>query len=200
MKKVPQRLDPVLHDEVAGRVRQVAEEERVRVLDVVEPALDVVAEPVLRGPARPDGAGVEHMAEHRRQPRPPRRRMRCTRAGRAPCAAVRCRFAGSVRFAIASVDRSSAIAMITIATPAKIAKTGSVYRPFVTASPRPCAADQPGDHDHREREEDRLVDREQQHPPRQRELHLRQHLPPGRAERRRRLDRVRRDAADPERR
>ena len=28
--------------------------------------------------------------------------------------------------------------MITIATPAKIAKTGSVYSPFVTASPRPA--------------------------------------------------------------
>ena len=34
------------------------------------------------------------------------------------------------------------------------------------------AADQPGDHDHREREEDRLVDGEEQHPPRERQPHL----------------------------
>ena len=36
-----------------------------------------------------------------------------------------------------------------------------------------AAADQAGDHDHREREEDRLVDAEQEHAPGERELHLR---------------------------
>ncbi len=71
--------------------------------------------------------------------------------------------------------------------------------PGVDDGTEPAAADQAGDHDHREREEDRLVDPEQQHPPRERELHLREHLPARRAHRRRRLDGVRRDAADPER-
>ena len=180
------------------RVRQVAEQERVRVLDVVEPVLDVVAQPVLCGPARPDGPGVEHMAEHRGPDDRCRRRMRCTRAGRAPCAAVRCRFAGSVRFAIASVDRSSAIAMITIATPAKIAKTGSVYSPFVTASPRPAPPIRPAITTIESAKRIVWLTESNIMRARQRDLHLRQHLPPGRAERRGRLDRVGHDAADPE--
>ena len=62
-----------------------------------------------------------------------------------------------------------------------------------------AAADQAGDHDHREREQDRLVDAEQQHPAGERELHLRQHLAPGRAHRCGSLDGVRRHAADSER-
>ena len=52
-------------------------------------------------------------------------------------ASVTCTRAGSVRRAIASVARSIAIAMITIATPARIARAGLVLRPFVTRLPRP---------------------------------------------------------------
>ena len=63
----------------------------------------------------------------------------------------------------------------------------------------PLAADQPGDHDHGEREQDRLVDAEQQRPPCQRQLHLLQNLALGRSHRLRGLDRVRRHTTDPER-
>ena len=121
-----QRLDPVLHDEVAGRVRQVAEQERARVLDVVEPALHVVRSQSCAVQRDQTVPASKTWREHGRQHDGHRAERRCTRAGRAPCARVRCRCAGSVRFAIASVARSSAIAMITIAAPAKIAKTGSV--------------------------------------------------------------------------
>ena len=64
----------------------------------------------------------------------------------------------------------------------------------------PLAADQSGDDDHRQREEDRLVDGQEQHPSRQREPYLREHLRRRGAHRERGLDGVRRDAANPERR
>ena len=57
----------MLDDEVAGRVREVLEEERRRVLDVVERALHVLHEPVLRRPARPAGTGVIGVPETDRQ-------------------------------------------------------------------------------------------------------------------------------------
>ena len=63
----------------------------------------------------------------------------------------------------------------------------------------PAAADQAGDHDHREREEDRLVDAEEDHPAGERKLHLPEQLRPRRAHRARRLDGVHGDASDAER-
>ena len=62
----------------------------------------------------------------------------------------------------------------------------------------PAPADQPGDHDHREREQDRLVDGEQHHPPRQRQLHLEERLAPV-APIASTASTVSRHAADPER-
>ena len=60
--------------------------------------------------------------------------------------------------------------------------------------------DQACDDDHREGEEDRLVDRQEQQAARERQLHLPEHLAFRRSERGRRFDRVRRHAADSERR
>ena len=192
-----ERLDPVLDDEVAGRVRQVAEEERAGVLDVVEPPLDVDAKPVLRRPARPDGAGAEDVAERGRKDdrhhagggvqaqnagllrgQVPLRRIGavCHRLGRAVEGDRHDHDRG------AREDREGGVGVEAV-------------RDGVT---KPRAADQAGNHDHRKREQDRLIHREEKHPPRERKLHLRQHLPPCCPESSRRLDGVRRDAADTE--
>ena len=63
----------------------------------------------------------------------------------------------------------------------------------------PAAPDQSGDDHQREREHDRLVDRQEQLAPRQRELHLEQRLRLGGSEGAGRLDRVGRDPPDAER-
>jgi hypothetical protein len=63
----------------------------------------------------------------------------------------------------------------------------------------PAAPDQACDDRHRQREEDRLIDAEEEHSPSEGQLHLREHLPPGRPERLGRFDGVRRDSTDPER-
>jgi hypothetical protein len=64
----------------------------------------------------------------------------------------------------------------------------------------PASADQAGDHHQREREHDRLIDREEQLAPRQRQLHLEERLGLRRAQRAGGLDGVGGDAADTERR
>ena len=64
----------------------------------------------------------------------------------------------------------------------------------------PASADEARDHDHREREQDRLVDAEKNQSASERQLDLAEQLRSRRAQRGRRLDRVHRDAADAERR
>ena len=51
----------------------------------------------------------------------------------------------------------------------------------MTTAAEASAADQARDHDHREREQDRLVDAQQEHSPGERELHLAEQLPVGSA-------------------
>ena len=82
--------------------------------------------------------------------------------------------------------------MITIAMPAEDRERRVRVQAARDDRAEPAAADQARDHDHREREEDRLVDAEQQHAPGERELHLAEHLPARRAHRRGGLDGVRR--------
>ena len=49
--------------------------------------------------------------------------------------------------------------MTTITIPARIASAGFEYSPEFDDGAEPAASDQPGDDDHREREQDRLVER-----------------------------------------
>ena len=87
--------------------------------------------------------------------------------------------------------RSSAIAITTITMPGEDGERRIRVEPARDDVAEALAADQARDHDHREREEDRLVDGEEQHPPREREPHLEEHLPRRRAHRLGRLDGVR---------
>ena len=174
------------------------EDERGRVLDVVEGDLHVVAQPVLRRPARPHRARVEGVAEADREAG-----RRCTGAGvqaqpelllrgQVPVHRIRAlghRLGGSV-------DRDRHDHDGEAAEERERRVGGEPVRDDVAQA---GAADQPGDHDHREREQDRLVDRQQQHPPCERQLHLEDRLPPRCAECQRGLYGVRRHLADSER-
>ena len=62
----------------------------------------------------------------------------------------------------------------------------------------PTASDEPRDDDHRQREEDGLVEAEEEHASRHRKLDLQEHLATGGTHRRRRLDGVHRYSADAE--
>ena len=118
-EEVPERHEPVLDDVVADPARDL-EQERVRVLDVVEHRLDPRQQPVARRRARVDGAD----AEQRGRRRPSRRSRRPSRSTpvrrRRRSSSVRWRCAGFVRSATASVTRSSAIAMTTMTMPARM--------------------------------------------------------------------------------
>ena len=66
--------------------------------------------------------------------------------------------------------------MITIANPPRMRQRRVRVQAARDDGAEPAAADQARDHDHREGEQDRLVDPEQQHAPGEGELHLGQHL------------------------
>src|SRR5207245_4792506 len=65
-EEVLQSGEPVLHEEVPDRARDV-EDERAGVLHVVEDALDAREQPTLEGVAAPGATGAERIAETRRE-------------------------------------------------------------------------------------------------------------------------------------
>ena len=190
-EEVPERDEAVLDDMVADPARDL-EEERVRVLDVVEHRLDPRQQPVARRSCASSRRRRRAAARRRRTPITATAVATEARRRRRRRSSVRCRWAGFVRSATASVTRSSAIAMTTMTMPARMRERRVGVQSADDDVAEALAADQPGDHHHREREDDRLVHGEQQHPARERELYFREHLRARRAHRLGRLDRVRR--------
>ena len=86
--------------------------------------------------------------------------------------------------------------MTTITIPARIASAGFENSPELPTAPSPASPDEPRDDHHRQREQNRLVEAEEKHPPRHGELHLQEHLAARCSHRGSRLDRVHRHPPD----
>ena len=188
-EEVPERHEPVLDDVVADPARDL-EQERVRVLDVVEHRLEPCQQPVARRRARVVGTDAEQRARRRSS------RSIATAVTSGGDAQSSPQLVGEMALGgIRALGHRLGDAIERHrhhhdhdAREQRERRIGvEAARDDVAEA---LAADQPGDHDHREREEDRLVHREQQHSARERKPHLREHLARRRAHGLGRLDRV----------